>query len=532
MNKLLTPLSVGIFTTLAFGILIWGVLKVKKGLPAGTTARTHFGLFPDATGLGPRTRVVMAGVNIGEIKEIVLFEGRAKITMSVRSDAKLKVDAEIAKRQTSVLGDYFLELYPGIGPDDLPDGGEVKKVRESAGMDTLMVKLAGVTGTVDLVAKDIRMVTARLATIFGSEEGAGKMRQVLHSAAEIAVKINSSVSTMSGKINRILDNFGNVSSRLRGFTGDTANSVKGILDKVDAVARNIRLIVERSGNSLQGNFGQVKETLDGAKRAVDSVNRSLAHIENVTGRVKDGEGLVGQLTSKKSEPLLQKGEKLIDSGVSLLGKGEKLTDKISDVVDDVGDTVRGLGDTLEPLTRLQPLVDLRAETSVLSGKIKTYIGLQLQTTLDKHYVIELINDPRGKTSFSRSVTRSTSSRTDPVVAEETTLTEDKLKVTFQLAKKFYFTTWRFGVKESSGGVGLDFNLPGRFDVNIDLFDFIGDARPRLKAWSTWQFYKPFYIAGGVDDAFNSASRDYFVSLGLRFTDADLKSLLLIAPRTN
>lgn len=525
MSKFVTPLSVGIFTTAALGVLMWGVLRVKKGMPSGAAPQTVSALFPDAAGLGPRTRVVMAGVNIGQIDSIALENGKAKLLLTVRSDAGLKADAEIAKRQASVLGDYFLELYPGLAKEPLADGGEIKNVRTSVGMDVLIQKLAGVTGTVDLVAKDVRKVTQRIAGIFGSDEGAGKMRQILDNVAGVAGKINNSIAMMTGKISRILDNFGKFSVRLRGFTGDTADQVRAILGRVDGIAQSIRGIVERSGDSLKGNFGQVKDALSGAQRAVESVNRSLSNIETVTGRVRDGEGVVGALTSKKSDGLVTKTEKILD-------QGEKVVGKVGDVVDEVGDSLKGIGDFVDPLIRLQPIVDLRSEISMLSGKFKTYVALQLQTTLDKFYFIELVNDPRGRTTFSKSVTRSTSTRRDPVEVEETTLTEDKLKFTFQLAKKYHWTTWRFGVKESTGGLGLDFNLPGRFDVNLDLFDFIGDARPRLKAWAAWQFYKPFYIAGGIDDAFNGATRDYFVGLGLRFTDDDLKSLLLIAPRPN
>jgi len=458
-------------------------------------------------------------------------EGRAKVILSVRSDAGLKVDAEIAKRQASILGDYFLELFPGAKPEGLADGAEIKNVRSNADMGVLVQKLAGVTSTVDQVAKDIQKVTSRLADVFGSEQGAGKMRQVLDSTAEIAMKINQSISMMTVKINRILDNFGGFSNRLNSFTGNTAKSVGSILGKIDQVAQNIRLIVENSGESLKGNFGQVREALDGAKNAVATVNRSLDNIEAVTGRVKAGEGLIGGLTSKRSEPMLEKASSIMDKTGKLLDTGDRVADKVGDIVDDVGDTVRGIGEFIDPLVRMQPVVDLRSEVSMLSGKIKTYIGLQLYTNIDKFFFIELITDPRGKTSFTKSVTRSTSSRSDPVVAEESTLTEEgKLKLTFQLAKKFQFTTWRFGVKESTGGLGLDFNLPGRFNVNLDLFDFVGDAKPRFKAWADWQFYKPFYLAAGIDDAFNAASRDYFVAIGLRFTDEDLKSLLLVAPR--
>ena len=403
MKKWVTPLSVGLFTTLTLGALMWGILRVKKGMPAGATAQTVTAMFPDAAGLGPRTRVMMAGVGIGQIDSITLQEGKAKLVLTVRQDAGLKVDAEIAKRQASVLGDYFLELFPGAAKELLPEGGEIKKVRMPAGIPELIQRLAGVTGTVDLVAKDVRQVTQRIAGIFGSEEGAGKMRQILDNVAGVASRINGSIAMMTGKISRILDNFGQFSVRLRGFTGDTASQVRNILGKVDGIAQSIRAILERSGDSLKGNFGQVKDALEGAKKAVDSVNRSLASVEAVTSRVRDGEGLVGAITSKKSDGIVVKTEKILD-------QGEKVVGKVGDVVDEVGESVKGIGDFLDPLIRLQPIVDIRSEVSMLSGKFKTYVALQLQTTLDKFLFIELVNDPRGRTTFSKSVTRSTSSR--------------------------------------------------------------------------------------------------------------------------
>jgi phospholipid/cholesterol/gamma-HCH transport system substrate-binding protein len=518
VKKLVTPFSVGLLATIAIGFTIWGVMRVKKGLPPGVGARSAYALFDDASGLGPRTKVVLAGVNVGQIDEIRLEHDKARVTMSIRDDAVLLQDAEVSKRQASVLGEYYLEISPGTRPPRLENGGEIKRVRAEVGLGAIISKLSGVTGTIDAIAKDVQKVTRRVAEVFASEAGTSRMREILQSTAELVRQVNRVVAVTAGKLGNILDNFKSFSGKLDRFTGDTADRVADILSRVRDISRDVAGVVSRSRGSLDTNFEQVRVALEGVKSAVAAVNRSLGHVEGVVRRVDEGKGLIGRLTSEKSETILDKGERVVE--------------KVGDVVDNVGEVVEGVGDILDPILRLQPNFDLHTEVSALSGKIKNYVSLKLQPRPDKYYLFELVDDPRGKTSYSKRITRSTSSRSDPVVSEETTLTEDKLKFSLMLAKRWHFTTWRFGIKESSGGLGLDFHLPAGFDIQLDLFDFIGDDRPRLKTWATWNFAKYFYLTAGADDLFNSASRDYFVGMGLRFTDDDLKSLLLVAPKTS
>jgi phospholipid/cholesterol/gamma-HCH transport system substrate-binding protein len=522
VRNIVTPLSVGILTCIALGFLIWGVVRVKKGLPPGVGAYRVHAMFTDASGIGARTRVVLAGVNVGQVEAIELVGDRAKVILSIRDDARLFQDASILKKQASVLGDYYLELIPGTLPPLLRDGEEIRNVRQEVGLGGILHQLSGVTGTIEHIARDIQKVTHRVADVFGTERGAGRMREILDSTAQIARKINEAILQTTGKLNRILDNFGRFSGSLNRFTDDTTSRVRDILGQVRDIAGEVRGIVGRSGDSLKTNFGQVKNTLESVQSAVDAVNRSLGHIENITRRVDEGKGLIGQLTSEKSGTIVEKSERLVD--------------RAGDVAESIGDVVSGVGDFLDPLLRLQPIFDLHTEISALSGKLKNYVGLRLQPRPDKYYLIELVDDPRGKTSFQKIIRRTTSSRADPVVSEETTITENKLKFSLMLAKQFFSSaanfgiTGRFGLKESTGGIGIDLHFPLRFEVQLDLFDFIGDDRPRFKTWALWQFARPFYLAAGADDLLNPASRDFFVSLGLRFTDEDLKSLLLVAPR--
>jgi hypothetical protein len=93
-------------------------------------------------------------------------------------------------------------------------------------------------------------------------------------------------------------------------------------------------------------------------------------------------------------------------------------------------------------------------------------------------------------------------------------------------------TLRGGAIESTGGLGVDFQPHQKFSISTELFDFSQDDKPYLRAYGIiYPFFDPtlsnpfnwIYIGGGVDNILIE-NRDYFMSLGLRFTDNDLKGI--------
>ena len=114
---------------------------------------------------------------------------------------------------------------------------------------------------------------------------------------------------------------------------------------------------------------------------------------------------------------------------------------------------------------------------------------------------------------------------------------DSFRITFQFAKRLAFATFRFGIKESTGGLGVDLHFWGdRIRLQMDIFDFQANVYPRFKAMAAFEFFHRLYVVGGIDNAFNDrpeggteagGGRDYFLGAQIRFTDEDLKQLLLV-----
>jgi phospholipid/cholesterol/gamma-HCH transport system substrate-binding protein len=156
--------------------------------------------------------------------------------------------------------------------------------------------------------------------------------------------------------------------------------------------------------------------------------------------------------------------------------------------------------------------------------------LRLQPREDKYYLLEIIDDPRGRTTTKTVVTQTNDPNLPPVVHETSSTTSEGIKVSFQFAKQWYFLTGRFGIFEGSGGLGMDFEFFNkRLKLTADAFDFTADEEPRIRFLASYEFLKHFYFTAGLDDLLNRSRIDYFVGTGLRFTDDDLKAILTVAP---
>ena len=130
----------------------------------------------------------------------------------------------------------------------------------------------------------------------------------------------------------------------------------------------------------------------------------------------------------------------------------------------------------------------------------------------------------------RRVTASNDPRIPPILVEDVTEQTSDFKFTIMIAKRWRFLTFRYGIMESSGGLGLDASLlEDGLRFQFDAFDFSAERWPRLRLIATFEFFSNLYISGGIDNMLNETTRDWFVGVGVNFFEDDAKAVLPLAP---
>lgn len=501
MKTFLTPFRVGLLVLVSVACLAAFLLILKRGAFSGGETMTVVAYFHDASGLGKRSRVQTAGIPVGEITEVALIGDRARLTIKVRKDLGLHTDASLLKRSESFLGDFLLDLQPGSSSAPLmPDGGTIQNVVDAQGLQTLFDSLA-------LITSDIQAVTHSLRETLGADAGEASLQTILRNLTQLSTLVETTARNSQANIASILENIREVSGDVRNATRGEDTSVREIVDNIRAISSDVRSVMSDIKGTLKGEqtgSGQIESTLK-------KLDKTLENLAQVTQDIRDGKGPIGKLV-----------------------EDEKAGQQVSDAV-------QGVSEYANRLTSLQTEVSLSSVYLFNAKSSRNEIDVKIIPSPDKYYLLGLVDDPLGDTSVSY-VTSNPPGLYQPAVQKVTT-TNYTLKFNAEFAKRYYFATFRFGIIESTGGVGVDLNFFNDIlAIRTDVFNFGNEALryPRLRITANVTLFQHLFISGGIDDVFNPpvrntldnrliSGRDFFLGGGIHFTDDDLKAILTVAP---
>ncbi len=590
------PIAVGVVVVVGLIGLMYMVSVVKTSIGTQEGSYTVYAVFEDVTGLVVRSNVNMVGIPIGVVESLERMESqqgvRALVGIRVNPDVVLYAgeanqkgdlvgSATVIRKQSSILGDYFLSLTPGALGPVLAPGDFIPIVVGTSGIEAVLEqagKLSELYPKLDRIATNVEELTKGLAKSLGGEKGGQNLEAIVTNLREatgdlkmvaVAVKaVSEEAQAISdegtfraiafnlasttedargiaqrigqiveaGDVDALVKNLGRTSEQLAEIGVDLKDLLRdGIqprIKQLDKIFRNVErfslelarfseknappltetvesvrefskklvALVDRSQGDVEAALGSVRTTLEVARNSLVGLNETIENVRSISGDLRAGRGTVGRLLTD-----------------------DRLIKEVEEIVTETKGFVKSY-------TLMQTEVELASSRFLRGKSFKNVFSIRFRPKEDKYYLLQIVDDPRGYTTDKFIVTESNDADKPPVLKERIETTSHTLKLSFQFAKSFYFMTGRFGIMENTGGLGLDFNFfQDRLNFQFDLFDFTMNTYPRLRSIVEWEIIKHLFLAGGADDLLNDTYRDYFFSIGIRFTDDDLKSLLMAAP---
>ena len=537
MSSFWTPIRVGLVVAAAAAAFGFGLILIGSNLGRGSTYRVY-AIFDDATGLGVRSRVQIAGIPIGQVDHIELDQStaKAKVWLLIKKDFVLHKDATITKRSESILGDVLLDVGPG-SPDQPPlqDGDEIRIVIHQPSMNEVFTSLNKIAG-------DISDITGNLRKVLGGEAGESNLRTLIERLQRITAGIEHVIDSSGAKLDTTLANF-------QRFSGDLASLSSGEKEDIVAIFQNTRDATREARDILKtiGDFvgsqekGELKESVKSLKGNLAKLDATLANAQEITDKINKGQGTIGHLVN--DDKLAKNLDKASTQLTSILGTPETLKVEVSER----SELLLGApgGGKFDPNV---PNVVSAFQSTAYNPWAKNYFGIRIIPRPDKWYGLEIVDDPRGLTKQTRTVYNASCGTATcypnyPNALEQIT-TERVLKFSVYLAKRYGPLSLRFGILENTGGFGLKFYLfNDAITVSSDAFEFANPLkdRPRVKIYADYRFLGHLLITVGADDVVNRplvdpehttriiSGRDYFIGAGVFFTDDDIKMLIAALP---
>ena len=140
MRKLNIEFTVGLF--LIAGIICLGYLSIKLGRMEvlGGEGYDVYALFSNSGGLKKGSSVMIAGVEVGRIKDISLEDYQARVVMNVAAAIKIQEDAIASIKTRGLIGEKFVEITPGASEKTVPPGGRIRETQPPIDFEQLISK--------------------------------------------------------------------------------------------------------------------------------------------------------------------------------------------------------------------------------------------------------------------------------------------------------------------------------------------------------------------------------------------------------
>ena len=537
MQSFWTPLRVGLVVAAAVAAFGLGLYFIGGSIGRDKTYRVY-AMFDDATGLGVRSRVQIAGIPVGQVDRIELDQttARAKVWLKIKEEYPLHRNATITKRSESILGDFLLDLTPGtVEQPLLKDGDEIRNVVKQPGMGEVFNQLSKIAG-------DISAVTENMRRVLGGDKGENNLREIVDNLTHITQGIQGIIDRSQSRIDAILGNVQSFTGNLREIGTGGEQDVLAILRNTREATSEARDILKTIGNVVGSqDTGELKRSVGSIRSSMDKLDASLANVKDITDKINRGEGTVGRLIN--DDKLAKNLEKTTSSLNELFGAVGQLKVEIQYR----NEFLLGCTGVTACDRRTQPLTGNALVDYSYNPWSKSYFSIRIIPKPDRWYGFELVDDPRGlvkrvqvqntlldppgpNSFFPNSYTQITTERT--------------LKFSAYLAKRYGPLSGRFGILENTGGFGLKLHLLNdALVLSGDVFEFANPLKlhPRIKVYADYRFLDHLFVTVGADDIANPrvldtetptrvvSGKDFFVGAGFYFTDEDIKLLLGTIP---
>lgn len=263
-------IKLGFFVTLGIlGIVLTIMMLGNYSLTSKYEVNAYFS---NASGLPKKAKVKISGVDIGNVKKIVLEDGKAKITLVVNKDVKLYEDARAKIVSMGIIGTKYVEINPGTASKKILGDKAVIFTDESLSME-------------DMVGSAVKQLNKVLDNVSsGVNEDFFKN---LSDTVKNLKKVSQTIADKERQIGQVIDNFKNFSADLAEITDKNKQDIRNIVLELKKITLKIDEIATKI-NEGKGTLGTLINDEDMAKelkQTVSEIKNTVQQIQTVTGKV-------------------------------------------------------------------------------------------------------------------------------------------------------------------------------------------------------------------------------------------------------
>jgi phospholipid/cholesterol/gamma-HCH transport system substrate-binding protein len=284
-----------IFASLTLGILIFLLSGAGGFFTKHLTIKAYF---DNASGLRNGAPVRLNGVDIGNVKNILITPDKAKlatpveVTMHISDKFSfgLRHDSVVIIKTAGVLGESYVDIESFQAQGPALQNGDVLTTRGNPDFNDVVRSSQGTLENLDALIKRLDHI------LIFVESGKGSIGKLVYDST-LYDRFAATVSEFKGIVDEVSQGHGSLGMLIS--NDDAYNKVIATLDKLNAIADDLQ-----KGQGSAGKF--LKDPA-----LYNNANDTIANLKKVSEDINAGRGTLGRLT--KDEELAKKIDKTISN---------------------------------------------------------------------------------------------------------------------------------------------------------------------------------------------------------------------------
>lgn len=460
--------KVGFLVVVFVGLLLGAYAVLGKSLFA-KESEMYFAEFEDAGGVTPGTRVLLAGVRVGEVDSVSL-EGPSLAKVALRLDKGTVVpEGTTAQLPTSLIGfgdNPVLLVPPATIEGRLAPGATLAGVRPSA--------LEGLLPDSKETIRELNATLVATRKLLEDRELKGSLVALLESG------------------NKTLEQFGAIAREAQGLLAENRATIQVAMNDAARAMADVRRSAEMvaklaTDEQMQGQLRTIVANLESTSKKTDdlvSEINALVTDPELRNPMKATMANV-QAMSETGTKIVANTEVMTKNGIVVSEKAVEIADKASALADEASKVLR----------KLQEFFDKVPDVSVKPIDVSFDV---LRETRDARWRTDVnmaLGKPLGDSTLHFGLYDAFESN----------------KVNLQLGKAFGSgNEYRYGIYASKPGLGVDFRVAPRFSLRGDWYDI---NNPRFDLRGRYEFGNGLVGWFGVDRLLNDNAP--IIGIGIR-----------------
>ncbi|WP_291492403.1 MlaD family protein, partial [Desulfurella sp.] len=513
--------KVGIFVVIVIAILAYFSFKVGKIHIFKSPTYVISAYFKSASGIGVGTSVTMAGIKIGSVKKISLENGLARVYMTIKSKYKVYPQYIASIRSLSLLGESYIAISPASG--ERPEQHEKNLNNEVVRSEMSPQSMSALITKFSKTAGDLEKVSKSLKNSIGTKTGEKNIKAILHNIAMLSENLNRLVYINQRNVDIILSNFAAISRHINGLTVQNDAAITRTIHNFNAISYNLRKELPSITHNIKGlskNLNYIvaknRKNINGSLRNINADTKKLKltlnELYGISSKINNGQGTIGKLVNRNS------------------------------VYDNLNGSLKGINNIVGGYSRFKVKVNMNSQYLVRSKGSVSQVNIKLEPSPGHYYELGVASVPMGYGNTYGETQTTTYTTNNPPSGQfypssvTTNTTQysysNSIKFNALIAKNFYNFTLLAGLLYSTGAVGVNYYVPDtgkNLKIYARAFGFNSDnngVSEDINAGVAYTFYRHIFLDAGYDNITDNSQRSIYLGGGIKFTDKDLKYLIV------